>query len=256
MRVTAALLLVLAATPAHADATDLVTRPLVLARGELRAQLTLEYSLYERSAGTPLALAPDAWVGVTERLTVGVIHSSQSVDRIGARATFCVRTSELLCDRAYQGSGLDARYAVAPWAAARVRFLIRDVDPWKPAVTLGTLARWTRGRFAITTDPYLRLGLANRDRGNRAALVLPVWFGVQPTCRWLVELHTGADGDLAVWRDGWHMPFGLAVTARATAALDVRVEAGFQQLYGPQTDIKQRAVMVSVAYGARPALLR
>ncbi len=236
---------------ARADSTDLVTRPLALDRNHVRASLTLEYSLGKRHVGEPLVLAPDAWVGATERLTVGIIHSSPSVDRIGGRASFCVRESALTCDAPYQGSGVDLRYRLsdAPLAIApRVRFLIRDLDPFKPAVTLGTLVRWSRGRFSVTTDPFLRFGLANTDQGNRAAFSLPIWLGVQPTCRWLVELHTGADGDLAVIRDGWHMPLSLVVTARATAQVDVIVEAGFPQLYGPQTNIDERAVMITAAY--------
>lgn len=248
------MLIVLAASPASADSDDLVTRPLVLDRHELHAKLSLEYSLHGRTENRPLALAPDLWVGVTQELTVGLIHSSQSVDRIGARSTVCLQQSTFGCDAAYQGSGVDARYrlregqlAIAP----RMRVLVRDIDPWKPAVTIGTLARWSRTRFSITTDPYIRLGLANRDQGNRAAFVLPLWFGVQPTCRWLVELHTGAAGDFAVLADGWHMPLGLVVTARATRALDVSVEAGVSQIYGPQIDIRQRFVMASVAYRAK-----
>jgi hypothetical protein len=201
--------------------------------------------------GRAVALAPDVWFGVTQELTVGLIHSSQSVDRIGARSTVCLRQSDLLCDTAYQGSGVDVRYRIrdAPFAVApRMRFLVRDVDPFKPAVTFGALARFSYGRFSITTDPYLRFGLTNQQKGNRAAFVVPVWFGVQPTCRWLVELHTGADGDFAVIEDGWHMPFGLVITARATAKLDVSVEAGFSQIYGQQVDIKQRFVMFAALY--------
>jgi len=239
---------------ARAEADDLVTRPLVLDRGQLAASLALEISLVQRSVGTPLSLAPDLWLGVTRRWTVGVIHSSPSVDRITAGSSFCVRQTDDGCDRAYRGSGLDVRYlardgslAVAP----RARLLVRDLDPWKPALTVGALARWQRGRFAVIGDPYLRLGLANRDRGNRAALVLPVAFAVQPTCRWLVAVKTGAQGDLAVWRDGWYVPLSIAVTAAATAQLDLTIEAGFQQAYGPQTDIKQRAVIVTVGYRTR-----
>ncbi|MBA3502927.1 MAG: hypothetical protein H0T65_21370 [Deltaproteobacteria bacterium] len=261
MRKAAALLIVLASaetrTDARADSTDLVTRPLALERHQFHAQLSLEISPYERMVGKPIALAPDFWVGVTEQLTVGVIHSSQSVDRIGARATVCLRQSDLLCDGPYQGSGLDVRYRLSdgPFAIApRMRLLVRDIDPWKPAVTLGTLARWSRGRFSIKTDPYLRLGLANRDKGNRAAFVLPFWFGVQPTCRWLVELHTGADGDIAVLSDGWHVPFGLVVTARATETIDVSVEVGATQIYGYQVDSKQRYVMFSASYRSRGRL--
>jgi hypothetical protein len=200
--------------------------------------------------GDVVSLAPDAWIGVTERWTAGVIHSSQSVDRIGSRASFCLRTNELLCDQAYQGSGVDVRYRLFDHLVPRARFLIRDTDPWKPALTLGALMRWTRGRFAITTDPYIRIGLANLHQGNRTAFNVPVWFGLQPTCRWLIEFHTGADGDFRVIRDGWHMPASIVVTARATENLDISVEAGLQQAYGPQIDTKQRSVIVTLTLGS------
>ena len=247
----AALALVLVASSAHADSNDIITRSLTLDRLEIEAALTLHYSLTTRSTGTPLSLAPDIWVGVTDRWTAGVIHSSPSVDRIDARASLCLRQSDLTCDAAYQGFGIDVRYRLsgAPLAIApRARLLLRDTDPWKPALTVGALARWSRGRFSIKTDPYLRFGLANRDRGNRAAFMLPIWFGIQPTCRWLVEFRTGADGDLAVLADGWHMPASLVVTARATADLDIVVEAGFSQIFGPQIDYRQRTLMITAAY--------
>lgn len=244
-----------AVTAARAEprrhANDLVTRPLVLAAGEFEARLTAEINLQKARYARPLSLAPDLWYGVTPRWTIGLIHSNPSVDRIDATATFCLRRFQTRCDRLYRGSGIDVLWswrtgelAVAP----RARILVRDVDPVKPAVTLGALVRWTRGRFAIESDPYLRLGVANRDEGNRAALFIPLWFQLQPTCRWLLAIHTGWDGELAILRDGYHIPFGLVVRARATSHLDIGVEAGFTSLLGPQNNIKQRAALVTVGW--------
>ena len=54
--------------------------------------------------------------------------------------------------------------------AVRGRFLIHDVDPWKPAVTAGALIRWSRGRIVksqaaqlITCDSVLH-GARLRER--------------------------------------------------------------------------------------------
>ena len=253
MRSTVVTVLLLAvatrAGAAPAGPTDLVARPLVLARGHFVAEATIEIGLLY--SGRPISLAPDAWVGVTDRWTVGVIHSNQSVDRIDAGASFCLRHDDITCVRTYRGSGLDVRYgwlsghlAVAP----RLRVLDRDLGPVKPAVMLGALLRWTHGRYAITSDPYLRLGLANRERGNRDAIMLPVWLALQPTCRWAISLHTGFNSDLAVIRDGWHVPVTLGVRARATAEIDVGVEAGFTSLLGPQNNAKQAAIAASIAW--------
>jgi hypothetical protein len=233
-------------------ATDFVARPLVLAAGELDAQLVLETNLRARSVGRPLSLAPDVWLGLTPRWTVGIVHSNRSVDQIASGDSFCLREGGLGCDRIYQGSGLDARWAVLPGVVPRVRLLLRDVAPLKPAVTLGALVRWQRGRFAITSDPYVRLGLANRDRGNRAAVFVPVWFAAQPTCRWVVALHTGFDGELAVLRDGYHVPIGLVVGVRPIAPVEIVAEIGFPSLLGPQNQFADRTLSIGVGWRGRP----
>ncbi|HEU4729870.1 MAG TPA: hypothetical protein VFT22_18365 [Kofleriaceae bacterium] len=236
---------------APADPDDLVARPLVLDRGAAAARLTVELGLQSGRTARPLSIAPDAWLGVTPRLTVGVIHSSASVDEIDARASLCFRGDDLSCEHIYRGSGLDVRWswldgplAVAP----RARLLVRDVDPWKPAVALGALGRWAAGRVAITSDPYLRLGLADQSLGNRAALFVPIWLAIQPAGGWMIALHTGWDSELATVRDGWHVPVALEGTARVTGHLDVGLAAGFPHLLGPQNNVKQRALSLTVEY--------
>ncbi|HET7503056.1 MAG TPA: hypothetical protein VFK02_18675 [Kofleriaceae bacterium] len=236
---------------AWASPDELVGRPLVLDRGGVVAGLTIELGAPAGQFAAPLSIAPDVWLGATSRLTIGVIHSSAAVDEIDAHASLCFRGDDLTCGHAYRGSGLDVRWswldgplAVAP----RVRLLARDVDPWKPAATLGALARWTAGAIAITSDPYLRLGLANQDLGNRAALFVPIWLAVQPAARWMIALHTGWDSELATVRDGWHVPVGLEGTLRVTARLEVGLAAGFPHLLGPQNSVKQRALSVTLEY--------
>jgi hypothetical protein len=201
---------VLVTPPAHAAPDDVIARPLVLDPGTIELRLTAEINVQPREVAHPVALAPDAWWGISPRWTIGVIHSDPSLDQIGIAASFCVRESDIsTCDRMYRGSGLDVRYAAVsgPFSVApRLRALIRDIDPLKPAIAPGALVRWTHGRFAITGDPYLRLPLANHKLGNRAAVVLPLWFAVQPAAGWAIALRTGFDADLVVLRDGGHGP--------------------------------------------------
>ncbi len=245
-----AVLLFLART-ASASPSELTTRPLVLEEHQVSAELVFETNLAKASLARPLSVAPDLWIGVTPRLTLGIIHSDPSVDRIAPGASICVRREDLLCHEVYRGGGLDALYEVVTGQydlAAHARFLIRDLDPVKPAVTLGARARWHRGRFAITSDPYLQLGLGNNDRGNRAEMWLPIVVGLQPTCGWIVELHTGWNSDLAVVRDGWHIPAGLGVRAMATRHLELGGELGFTSLLGPQNNPKQRVAFVTIGW--------
>ncbi|MEO7729491.1 MAG: hypothetical protein ABIY55_00855 [Kofleriaceae bacterium] len=238
------------ARAASASPDDLVARPSVLAPGEVDLRLTAEVTVEYHRATRLISLAPDAWLGVSERWTLGLVHSDVSLDRIGTGASLCVAAGEP-CDHLYRGSGVDVRYsalagdlAVAP----RMRALIRDVDPFKPAITLGAFVRWTRGRFAISSDPYVRIPLANSALGNRSALVLPIWLAVQPAAGWLIAAHAGFDADFVVFRDGGHGPFSLVVTTRATAALELTVEAGWGQLFGPQHDAKTGTLLVTAGW--------
>jgi hypothetical protein len=243
---------VLGATPADAAPDDLVARPLVLDDGAIELRLTAEINVQPRFVGRPLALAPDAWWGISPDWTIGVIHSDPSVDQIDSTATLCVVQSDIsTCDRAYRGSGIDVRYGALAGALAvapRLRLLARDISPFKPAVTLGALARWTRGRFAIISDPYLRLPLANRTLGNRAAVFVPLWLAVQPATGWELALHTGYDAELAVLRDGAHGPIALVASTAVTRDIDLGIEAGWAHLLGPQHDARHGTVMISAGW--------
>jgi hypothetical protein len=248
--VLAAALTALAST-AHADSDDIITRPLTLAQGQVEAQLAIEGNLAANRFAEPLSFAPDVWVGISDKLTLGLTHSNSSLDRIQAGASFCARELFPLCNDAYRGSTIDARYAVleGPLSIApRARLMLRDIDPAKPALALGAELRWYHSRFLVESDPYLRLGLYNRDKGNRANLEVPIFLGIQPTCRWLIALHTGWDTDLAVWRDGWHVPVGLVVRARATTHLDVSVEGGLPSAGGPQNNSNQRSFSIAFSW--------
>ena len=249
----AALFVCLLAATARADSNDVVSRSIVVGRGAVAAELTVEVNLAHSFKAEPLSFAPDVWWGATDALTVGLVHSNASLDRFEPGASICVRTDDVLyCDSPYRGSGVDARYRVVEQGAfelaPRARVLVRDVDPFKPALTLGALGKWTRGRYAITFDPYLQLGLANQERGNRAQLWLPVELALQPTCRWQLALSTGWNSVLDVIEDGWHIPVAVGVRARATAHVDVGATLGFATLLGPQNTPKQRVLFVSVGW--------
>jgi len=242
-------LVCLLATSARANSDDIVTRPLVLPKGALAAELTIEANLAHNFWGEPLSLAPDVWWGATDRLTLGLVHSNASLDRFAPGASPCIVTDDVLyCDAVYHGSGLDARYALNDLVAPRARFVLRDIAPMKPALMLGALAKWSRGRFGITLDPYLQLGVANQELGNRTQLWVPIELAMQPTCRWQFALSTGWNTIIKNIEDGWHVPIAVGVRARATQHLDVGATLGFATLLGPQNTPKQRVLFLSVGW--------
>ena len=121
---------------AHAAPDDIVARPLVLEAGAVDVRLTLAINVQQRATAEPTALAPDAWWGVLPRLTIGLIHSDASLDQIATSGSFCVRQSTSTCAHLYKGSGVDVRYSAIEGRfalAPRLRAVIRDTDPLKPA---------------------------------------------------------------------------------------------------------------------------
>lgn len=242
----------LAATSARSAAAapdDVLARPLVLGRGEVEASLTLEVELAIRRLGAPMSLAPDVAVGVHPDVTVGIVHSARGLSQIDAGRGICWRGDDHGCDRAYDNAALDVRWLVrraALTVAARSRFILRSIDPWRPRVGLGAVGRWSRGRFAVTADPSLSLGVTRRDRGNRAALDLPLWLAVQPTRGWALHLRTGVHGTVATFGDGYEIPFGLGVVVSPQRRVDIAVEAAYQRLLGPLNDLKTRSMWVAL----------
>lgn len=158
-----------------------------------------------------------------------------------------MRTDVLYCDSVYRGSGLDARHAVTDWLAPRARFLVRDIEPLKPAITLGAAMEWERGRFELFADPYLQLGLANRDEGNRAAIWIPLAASIE-VWRFDITLHSGWNSELAVIRDGWHIPFALGASGEIDEHFELGATVGFASMFGPQNTPKQRALFVTLSW--------
>jgi hypothetical protein len=236
--------IVMTARLARADAPLPGGDALVLDVDEIAARVTIEYELAPRLTGQPTSFAPDVWFGITRSVTVGRIHSNASVSRIDRAASFCFHHDPIYgCDRTYHNAGLDVRYALRGGSlavATHARALLRDVDPYKPALTLGAAALWSHGRITFATDPYLRVGLANTDRGNRTNLMLPFDLGVRVIARTELGLHTGYDSDLAVWRDGFHIPLGFYARAHVTSHVEAGALFGFTSALGPQDTLTRR----------------
>ena len=231
---------------------DLVSRDVVLARGQVEAALGVEAYLGTRAKDhSPTTLAPDVAYGVSDRVTVGVQHSARALSLVDSGFSLCI--ADHGCERGiYDEVGVDTRVALVHAdglaVAARGRFVSRSFDPWKPSLRLGALARWQHGRFAVVADPQLQLGLAARDRGNRDWLRVPLWLAVQPTCGLSLALRTGLDGELVTFVDAFQIPIALDLTVAVNEVMDVSVMAGFPNLGGPLNNANDRHAMLTVTW--------
>ncbi|MEO6773370.1 MAG: hypothetical protein ABI467_10125 [Kofleriaceae bacterium] len=252
----AAIVVCVSTNLASAGPTDPFAASLVLDANHVAAALTFEANLAPAQLASPASIAPDLWYGITPELTVGVIHSDASIDRVPVffepGGTICVRLERVSCPRHYHGSGLDGLYELVRGdlgIALHARLLLRDVAPIKPAITAGVTMRWRIERWLVVVgDPFVQLGLWNVDAGNRAELWLPITLAVAPLARWSLEVHTGYNTDLAVWNDGFYVPVLVRVRAHVTDHVDAGVAAGFASLVGTQNSSRERMAAVDVTW--------
>jgi hypothetical protein len=248
-------LALLGASSAFAGPTDPFAPSLVLDATHVAAALTFEANLAPAQVASPASIAPDFWYGVTSELTLGVIHSDASIDRVPVffepGGSICFRLETVSCPRHYHGSGLDGLYQIVRGqfdVALHARLLLRDVDPIKPAFTIGATVRWTNQWLSVVGDPFVQLGLLHTEAGNRAELWLPITIAVAPLARWSLELHTGYNTDIAVWNDGYYVPLLARIRAHVTDHVDAGVAAGFESLIGTQNNPRERMMAVDVAW--------
>jgi hypothetical protein len=227
---------------------DIVRDGRVLPRARLEASLTYEVDVSKRAAGEPWSLAPDLSYGVTDELTLGLVHSARALSLIDSGQGVCFSGHD--CRGIYDDVTIDSRYALLSrdgfTLAARLRFANHAFSPWKPSLRPGLYARWTHGRFAITTDPQVQVGLANRERGNRDWVRWPLWFGFQPARHVMLALRTGVEGEWVTLRDSYLVSAGLDLTVRVRWDLDASLSLGFPAALGPLNDGFERHLGVTV----------
>lgn len=233
----------------YEPATDIVSASLYPRRGEWRVSLTLDLDLSGHRGGSR-ALSPDASWGITDETSLTLAHSARSIARIGHPGGACISS----CDfrPSYTVNALVHHALLQPERSTQRSapssfqlylaggFLLRDTDPWKPAALGGASLRWHRGRFAVDAEPYLQLGIANTDRGNRHRLVVPLRLWLQPTCRWALGLFSGVEGELAVFSDAYHVPLALLASTRITSSLSLSLSAGLSTFGGPLNTATRR----------------
>ena len=206
--------------------------PFVFGPGHVEVDLTAELNLRPSHVADPWSLAPDAWFGVTDRLTLGVITSGPAIDRFEPASD-------------YRHIGIDGLWKLDDRVAARARVLMRELEPDKPAVTLGALVRWG----PITADPYLQLGLENQARGNRAQIFLPVTVTAEPIAGWAFDFRTGFNSDFALLDDGgWYVPIYLGTRVQVATHFEVGAAVGFFSLLGPQNNGDNRTLFVTTRW--------
>lgn len=144
--------------------SELVRRPLVLTHGMVELATHAEMSLSSDANYLPVSVAPDLRYGVTDRLTVGLIHSNRAAGFEGQAGNgLCLGGEANGCSTVYNRTGLDGMFSLSgggsAWALALRGYAMfrghSDMVPFGVTGGGGVRARWHKGQLALVLDPML-----------------------------------------------------------------------------------------------------
>jgi hypothetical protein len=216
----------LAAAPAHGQPVT------PLARGEVDATVTLEENASASQLGDVSSIAPDLSTGVTDDITLSLIHSTYG--RTGFRgvagAGLCAGDG---CAATYDNVGVEGLIGLHSGGftiSANPGIHALSIDDGFYAAKLGLKLRGTRGRVAWNLLPSYAVALSHRGPvpENPDRFFLPFELTVDVTSRVLVGALAG--GKTAV--DDPEGTYELSVGAMAEVAVARDIAIGASWVHG------------------------
>jgi hypothetical protein len=214
----------------------------VSAKARLTVALTLELNLSAGKVGKPVSLAPDLSYGVTDDLTVALVHSL--VGRTGFRAKagggLCLTGTDGGCVQVYNNVGAEGWYQLGRGAtpfAVGAGLHATNLDAGFYGVKLGARARHRFGAITLQTAPSVIVAVTERENAagdplNKDTLWLPVQATYKLQPKVTVGLGSGLKGPLQGFGDGWEVPLGAMVQYAVTPRLGVGASWVFGALVG------------------------
>jgi hypothetical protein len=159
----------LAAAPAALAQEVTAEQQMTLPGGKFFVQGFAEVSLSKDAAFEPFSIAPDLWYGVSDLITVGLLHSARASTGLygGVGNGLCLTGEEGGCPDVYGNIGIDGRYHFYRGSgitlSAEGGLFAGPFDPFTAALKLGVVGRWQSGSLAVDLAPNVFVGLSERE---------------------------------------------------------------------------------------------
>jgi hypothetical protein len=230
-----------AATSAHADSDPALDADgpdqLVMPKGKLAIDAYFEIGMTKDNAGKPVSLAPDLWYGLSDELSIGLVHSLVGTAGLmgGQGDSLCLSSTSSGCAHVYNNGDLDLRYGLAKGNVAfalQGGLFLRDTDPFEMGVNVGALFRAHSGGLALEIDPQFFFGFTHRDDGNKDELTIPVtgMVNIVPALALLAQI--GFDIPLENTGDFWAMSIAFGLRYRLTGQIHLDAAWTFNLVTG------------------------
>lgn len=254
--VVAALCVVAAAGAARAqeEAAAAPARGPTLEAGRVALRASLQLGTSKGGeAFEPVSLAPDAHVGVNDRVELGLVTSWYGVTGFWSGAMRGALPSGLClsgepeaaggigCARRFDNLGAEVHQALLregslQLAAGGGLHALR-FDPFTLDVKLGLRGMWRAGRLGLDFAPSFFIGLTERHdppdgTSNKESIQLPVavTFAVLPAL--LFGLQSGVRGPVDGFADGYSVPAALAAIYLLSPNLTLGGAFSFERMAG------------------------
>ena len=246
-------------SPTVSESADMSGAQMTLPAGAILVAVPIEVNLTKDLVAKPLSIAPDIWYGVSEKLTVGLVHSSGSLAgfAIGGFGTgVCVTGEDNGCGKVYDNVGADARFSLVHGdgllVAAEGGLFASSFDPFTLLAKVGVTGMLPAGPAYVLFAPHALIGITERDGGVEQVLNFPVGIAVGLGSKASFGVQTGIfnatlNGDFA---DTITLPLVAGVRFIATSKISVDASFAFPAFYSrivDDTNFDVRSLVVSTS---------
>jgi hypothetical protein len=241
--------------PAPAVATDAAAAPaaaagdsLTLPKGRVLIDAFIEASLDSGAVFKPVSISPDLWYGVSDKLTVGLVHSALGeTGFMGAAGDSLCITGSSSCGKFYKDVALDARFNLKQDTFSYAfdgGLAFRSLSPNETAIKLGLVARWHKEKLSIELEPSLLFGLNNRKitemvggvtetvyaNGDSLGVPVTVLYAMSPKLNLVGQ--SGLFLPFENTGDAYFIPLSAGITYRVNVPASILLAFSFPQLIG------------------------
>ncbi len=223
---------------------------ITLAKATINIAVNLELNVSAEAVGKPVSIAPDVSYGVSDDLTVALVHSTFATTGFRAKAggALCLTGKDNGCVGVYNNVGAEAWYSLArgPLAVAAVGgFHALNLDAGFYDLKVGAKLKYTAGKVAVISQPSVLVGLTKRKVADVATNKDTLWIPVQVTYKVsapvTVGVGSGLKGPLQGFGDGWQVPLGFMGQYAVNKQLGVGLSWTFGALVGGATNLPDPA---------------
>ncbi len=208
---------------AAADAPD---EQLTVPEGHGVVSAAFDINLSKESAFKPVSLSPDLWYGVTDDVTLALLHSGRATTGFlgSVGESLCIAGEDNGCASVYSNVALAARLRLGTRAIATAidaSLIVGDFDPFVLSTRLGLAARLRRGKVAFEAAPGFVLGLTERDAVKRDSFAVPLTLSYAATPAVALAVQSGVVVPFDETGDTYSIPLSLGVQYAATSAIAI-----------------------------------